>query len=167
MITLKQWFELVDYRITDSCEYTWKCYGNHAQTIDSWNGDHNGASCSVVFDRKTQEVYEVGVFDYQNQRAYRIINPDYKSQYLSEASERGVAQSQAWDDVDYVDLETVEDWIEKASAILTGQQYDTRVQIPLDLGDEELFSLMKLAHEQDITLNQLVENIIREQIDRN
>lgn len=39
---------------------------------------------------------------------------------------------------------------------------DNRVTIPIDLEDELLFKLMLMAHEQDITLNQLVENILRE-----
>ena len=43
---------------------------------------------------------------------------------------------------------------------------DNRVSIEVDLTDEEWYTLMKLAHEQDITLNQLVENILREYIEK-
>ena len=39
--------------------------------------------------------------------------------------------------------------------------------IQIDLEDDLLFQLMLRAHEQDITLNQLVENILREFIKRN
>lgn len=42
---------------------------------------------------------------------------------------------------------------------------DTRAEVELDLPDSELFDLMLMAHNQDITLNQLVENILREYID--
>lgn len=38
--------------------------------------------------------------------------------------------------------------------------------VPLDLEKEELYELMLMAHERDITLNQLVENLLREVIDR-
>lgn len=38
--------------------------------------------------------------------------------------------------------------------------------ITLDLPEEILFQLMLLAHERDITLNKLVESILREYIDR-
>jgi len=38
--------------------------------------------------------------------------------------------------------------------------------VPLDLADDELFRLMTLAHERDITLNQMVEQILREVIER-
>lgn len=39
---------------------------------------------------------------------------------------------------------------------------DNRVTIEIDLEDELLFKLMLMAHEQDITLNALIENILRE-----
>jgi predicted HicB family RNase H-like nuclease len=42
---------------------------------------------------------------------------------------------------------------------------DNRETIDLELEHEELFQLMTMAHEQDITLNQLVENILREMCD--
>jgi len=43
---------------------------------------------------------------------------------------------------------------------------DGREEVPIDLPKEELFQLMLRAHEQDITLNKLVENILREVIER-
>jgi predicted HicB family RNase H-like nuclease len=44
---------------------------------------------------------------------------------------------------------------------------NARTTIQIDLEDDLLFQLMLRAHEQDITLNQLVENILREYIERN
>ena len=38
--------------------------------------------------------------------------------------------------------------------------------ITIDLPDETLFQLMLLAHERDITLNKLIESILREYIYR-
>ena len=43
---------------------------------------------------------------------------------------------------------------------------DNRVDIEIELADEEWFTLMKIAHEQDITLNQLVERVLTAEIDR-
>ena len=43
---------------------------------------------------------------------------------------------------------------------------DNRVEIPLDFSDEELLQYMKLAHDLDITFNQLVERALREALDR-
>jgi predicted HicB family RNase H-like nuclease len=43
---------------------------------------------------------------------------------------------------------------------------DNRVIIGLELEQDLLYQLMLRAHEQDITLNQLVENILREYLDK-
>ena len=166
MITMQQFLELVEYRITEGSEYGWECYGYDAHCLDSWNGDHDGHSFTIIFDTKTQTVYEVQAHDYANNRAYRYINPDYKTAHDLEASERGVNKNEAWDDLEYVDLETEEDWLQKAEHIFQGWEYDTRVQVPLTLENDELFQLMQLAHEKDVTLNQLVEQILLDEINR-
>ena len=161
MLTLPEFLELIDHRITGGGEFQWQCYGNHAHTIDSDGANH---SFSVVFDRDDQEVYEVTVCDYANNRAYRMIDPDFKSGHDNEAADRNVPANQAWDDVRYVDLDVDDDFIQKGLAIRDSKPYDTRIQLDLDLDDDLLFGLMKLAHQQDITLNQLIEQILREAI---
>lgn len=164
MITLKQWMETFNYRITEGDTYGWTCYGSNAQSLSAWNGEHNdgGWSGNVVFDTKTQTVYEVEVCDYTNERAYRIINPDYKKAYETEAKDRGVSADEAWDCVKFTDLEIDEDWLEKAEAIVDGRDYDTRVSIPIELPDNELLYLFKMAHERDMKFNDFVEEVLKE-----
>jgi hypothetical protein len=166
MITVKEFMELCDYKITEGSDYCWQCYGPNAYRLDSWNQDQEGHSVSIVFDTRTHIVYEASAYDYQRNRAYRLINPDFKFAHDDEASGRGVDVNQAWDDVNYVDLEVDDDFIQKALAIVADEDYDTRVDVPINVDRETLFGLMTMAHEQDITLNQLIENIIRQEIDR-
>jgi hypothetical protein len=164
MITLKEWMEVVDYRITEGSNYMWDCYGPDSYSLDSWDGDHDGRSFSIIFDTKTQVVYEVQSHDYKNQRAYRLCNPEYQLAMETEAGNRSVNKKQAWDEVDYVDLDVDDDWIQKAIAIAADEDYDTRVSIPLDLDDDMVFTLMKMAHERDLTFNEFVEDVLREQL---
>ena len=166
MLTLKEWMELVEYRITEGGDYGWDCYGHKAHILDSWNGDQNGHSFTVIFDTETQTVYEVQAHDYVHNRAYRLINPEFKEAHTLEAKERDSNLNEAWDDVNYVDLESDDDFIQKGLAIRAGEDYDTRVSVPLDLPDDVLFELMKRAHEQDITLNELMEQVLLEAIER-
>ena len=163
---IKQFMETVNYRITEGSDYGWQCYGHNAYMLDSWNGEQDGHSLTIIFDTKTQAVYEVQAHDYVNQRAYRWINPDYVKKNNKEARKRDVDRKEAWDNVDYVDLETVDDFFEKAQAIVQGQPYDTRVQVPIDLSDHDMFQLMKMAHEHDITLNQMVEVLLKKVIEQ-
>jgi hypothetical protein len=164
MLTIKEWMELVDYRITEGSTYGWECYGYNAYCLDSWNGNHDGHSFTIIFDTKTQEVFEVQAHDFRNDRAYRIINPNYAPKHMLEVAGRGV-DDVAWEDVNYVDLETDDDFMQKALAIAAGEDYDTRVSVPVDFTDEELLKYMKMAHERDITLNQLIEEALRAAIE--
>lgn len=166
MITLKEFMEICNYRITEGSDYQWECYGPNAYTLDSWNGDQDGHSFSIYFDTKTQEVYEVQIHDYRNQRAYRMINPEFVKKHKKEAKRRAVEYKEAWDNVDYVDLEVDDDWIQKALAVEAGEVYDTRVSVPLVLDRDQMYDLMTMAHERDITLNELVEFVLREEIKR-
>ena len=161
MITLKDFMQTVDYKITEGSDFCWDCYGSNAYNLSYWNQDHNGHGLGIIFDTRTHKVYEVQAHDYKHNRAYRLINPDYQAEYDKEAVIRGVQANEAWDEVNYIDLETDEDFLDKAQSIISGKDYDTRIDVPLRLDDDALFELMKKAHEQDITLNQLVEDILR------
>jgi hypothetical protein len=57
-------------------------------------------------------------------------------------------------------LEVEEDWLDKAHKIRLDEDYDTRVTVPVELDDSEMFTLMKMAHDRDITLNKLVEEVL-------
>ncbi len=152
MITLKEWMEVVNYRVTEGSNYYG--YGKDAYCLDSWNGEQDGYSFSIVFDTKTQSVYKVEVHDYANKRSYRRLNEDVEHD----------ADKQAYDEVDFIDLEVDDDWFQKALAIRAGEDYDTRVSVPIDFTDEELLKYMKMAHEQDMKFNDFVELALRHAI---
>lgn len=167
MISMKEWMELVGYRITEGSEYSWECYGPDAYCLDSWNGIHDagGFSFCITFDTHTQEVYEVQAHDYTHQRAYRMINPEYAKKHKKECKRKNVDLNEAWDDVNYVDLDVDDDFIQKCMAIAAGEDYDTRVQVPVDFSDEDLLKYMKMAHERDMTFNKFVEEALRHALD--
>lgn len=99
MITLKEWMEIVGYRITEGSDYCWDCYGPNAYSLDSWSGSNDGHSFTIIFDNKTQVVYEVQAHDYANNRAYRLRNPEYTAGHDAEAEERDCPPNEAWEDV--------------------------------------------------------------------
>jgi hypothetical protein len=144
----------------------WQCYGSDAYALDSWNGEQDGHSFTVIFDTKDQTVYEVQAHDYVHNRAYRMINQDFRKKNRKEAKRRDVDKDLAWEHDDgtplnYVDLEVDDDFIQKCLAISAGEDYDTRVSVPVDFSDEELLQYMKLAHERDVTFNKFIEEALR------
>jgi len=152
MITLKEWMEVANYRITEGGDYY--AYGG-AYALTSWNSDQDGYSIEIIFSPRTQEVYEVQACDYKHQRAYRLVHGDYRDEKLDK---------EAWDNVNWVDLESDDDWFQKALSIVAGEDYDSRVSIPIDLPDRELMALFKAAHEADMTFNDFVEQVLREKL---
>lgn len=155
--------EALDHRITGGSEYGWNCWPN-ARWLD-YESDY--AHASVVFNSETQEIYTAEVNDKADKyKPYRWLNPVYKEQMYQEARKRRIEANRAWDETMWYDLETSEDWLDKARAILRGEEFDTRVQVPLNLEKDELFKLMELAHEHDVTLNKMVEIILEEMIVR-
>lgn len=164
MLTIKNWMNVVNYRISEGSTYGWKCYGENAHSLSSWDQKYNGVSSEIIFDTVTEEVYEVSVCDYSKNRAYRYINPKYADMQKSECDDRKVKYECAWDDVNYTDLESVDDWMQKAEAIMNYRDYDDRVQIEVDFDDDTLKQLFLEAHKRDITLNKLIEEILQEEI---
>ena len=152
MISLKEWMEVANYRITEGGDYF--AYGG-AYALSSWSGDQDGYSIEIIFSPRTQEVYEVQACDYKHNRAYRLVHGDYRDEKLVE---------EAWDNTNWIDLESDDDWIQKALSIVAGEDYDTRVTIPIDLPDQELMALFKAAHDADMTFNDFVEQVLREKL---
>lgn len=165
---LKDFMELVNYQITDSSKFEWNCYGPNAVSFDYWNGIHGsgGRSIQVVFDSVTSQVYEMQAWDYKADREYRWINPMYIDSVKEESVERGVSFESSFDGRSFIDLDLEQDILEKASAIYAGREYDTRIMISVELSDQELFAAMRSAHEQDITLNDYIERVLQQEVNR-
>jgi hypothetical protein len=166
MISLKDFMELVEYKICDGSEFLWKCYGHGARTMAYENELAGDAQVTiyVVFTPDNHAITEMQVWDGPNKREYRWIHPAFVEGYAQEAEQRGVDWKHSLDDRKFIDLDLPEDILEKANAVYNGVDYDTRIMIKLDLGHDDEHLLMTMAHEADMPLNQFVEKIIRDDI---
>ena len=161
---LQDFLNLINHRITGGDKFEWECYGPNARTIDSFLSDDE-TSASVVFDTVNQVVYEATVIDELNDKPFRWINPDFKDAYYAEAKARDCNPNQAWDDVEYINLDMECDFFRKGESILAGEEYDDLVTIALDVPHDELFTIMMAAHRQDITLNEFMVNALENLIE--
>lgn len=145
-------------RITGGSEYQWKCYPN-ARFLDY---ETKCGHASVIFNVLTQEVYEATVeITNDDSRPYRWMDQRYKQAMVDESDKRGTSTVTAWDDVVWIDLETEDDFLEKAAAILDGEKFDSRIVVPIELSDADFIALAKMAHEKDITFNEMIVEIIK------
>ena len=161
---LQEFIESIGYKITGGDEFLWKCYGPNARSLDCENWEQYSISC--IYDTETQEVYEMSACDYVNERAYKYLNPEYAEDYKAHALELGFLGDNAWDDVEYTELDVTSDMYEKIEGIMSGEDYDTRVTIPLDMSDKDALKLMTMAHEADMTFNKYMEQLIRNKLDK-
>ncbi len=169
MITLAKWLSIVKYTIHDSSDYLWNAYGKNVKNLNSWNGKQDGWESSILVDTETSTIYQADICDYKKNRAYRIINPDFVKAHAEEVAERNKNLTtkdidNAWENTPYIDLDVDEDFMEKLNAIVDGKEYDDRVMVTLDFNHDELFMVMKAAHEEDVTLNQFISNALSEYI---
>jgi hypothetical protein len=153
--------EITSHRIISGSEHLWNCFPD-ARYLDY---ESEYAYISVLFNPDTQQIYEADISIKEEEwdrdvAPYRWINPSYKQAYITEAESRNVDPNRAWDDVKWIDLEVEEDWLEKAESIFNGKPFDTRVKVPIELDDKTMLDMCMKAHERDITLNQLVEEIL-------
>ena len=165
---LAQINEAMNHQITGGSEYQWQCFPD-ARFLD-YESEH--AHVSILYSTVDQIVYqadasikrEVWPDDKRFDKPYRWTNPIFKDAYINEAKERNVDPDQAWDDTKWIELETDEDFLEKAKAMFEGDYWDTRIIVPVDLDDDTILKLAMEAHKRDITLNKMVEIVLQEAI---
>ena len=154
-------------RIVGGSDYGWSCYGANARYLDF---ESDFAHASVIFDTTNQTIYEASLDakedgDDNLPGPYRWLNPETKDAFFAESKTRGIDVSIAWDDINWIDLEVAEDWLEKAKAIFDNQPFDRRIEVPLEVEDDVILQLALEAHKRDITLNKMVEILLQNAID--
>ena len=164
---LSQINEITNHKIIEGSEYSWRCYPD-ARYLDY---ESEFAHVSVLYSTETQEIYEANIsikvdaWDEVDDKPYRWLNPEFKDAMIAEAKERNVKWKKAWDNIKWIDLEVEEDFLAKAEAIFNGRVFDARIQVPVELDNDTLLKLFTMAHERDITLNELITEILQKLID--
>ena len=99
MISIKDWMEGVQYRVSDVWDFNWDCFGKNAVGLTSEWGDDGGRTYTVIYDPNSQEVFEVCSYSSLDCTALRWINPKYKKAYFAEEKLRGVDNIFDFEDV--------------------------------------------------------------------
>lgn len=118
MITLKDWLESVNYKITDGGPYEWCCYGNHSYFLDSWDSVDGTSFASITFDTETKDVFEVQICNYNEEKAFRWLNNQFKDKFLEESKNKKIDPSVAWDNIKFVELKNEKEYFKKFEEIM-------------------------------------------------
>lgn len=166
-MNLSEFIKNFDSKITDGSEYGWNCYGYDARYLDF---ESKYAHASIIYNCKNQTVYQANISckedgDDNLPNPYQWFNPEYRENFMKECTSRGTDPHHAWDDVYYIELETVEDFLEKSHAIFNNLPFDRRISVPLEVDDDVILHLALEAHKRDITMNKMVEILLQNAID--
>lgn len=126
-VTIKNFMEVIKYKVNDAAQFMWQCYGHNAYVIDSYR---NNGSLQIIFDLKDQTVYEFGVCDYKANKAYKWINPKFEKKRKAESKKRGFTVDQAWDEVNY-EPTTVAKLFNFAKSVSNMRDFKPKIQ-PVD-----------------------------------
>ena len=159
---ISEFLEAIQYNIANISEYAWSCYGTDSVCVDSTKDGCYDTSAN--FCTKTKEIREVTLYDYSINKSYRWTDPEYAFARQLESMKKNVNDKIAYGVVEFVDVDVIEDILEKIQDIYNGIQYDERVIIPLDISDKDFLQFAKAAHALDITFNEFVEVSIKEAI---
>jgi len=169
-MTLQQWMEATRFRITEGSEFGWRCYGSKAYNLSSWSGcNDTGYSADIIFDCETQTVYEFSLVDYRTNEHYRWIKPQYREAYLAECVQRDIRPNENWSDKDIVDLPQEQDLLDRYKTVINeimGHSDQSRETVDIDIDDDVFFEMAIMAHKRDITINSMVEQILREELQK-
>lgn len=160
---LEEFLKLIHYKIGDGSKFLWKCFGENARFLD-YDGDCDEFNITCIYDSKTLDVYMLELNDCVENKGYRWIDPDYIIQYKDECITNNI--DEYTDLFNITSIEVLDDIKSKISCVVEGIRYDPNVLVPVDLPDDQFIILAKLAHERNITLNQLFEDVIRDSINK-
>lgn len=103
-------------RVCGGSEYCWKCWGDNARFMEF--ADIDGQEfCTVVFDCKTYDVYDIQVFVPGHDQCFIWWNPEFKEAHHNESKVRNINPLKAYDNIFFteVDEKTAIEYIKDVS----------------------------------------------------
>ena len=101
---IKDYLEAIDFAITGGEKFCWQCYGPDARYLD-FEIDLN-TSISAIFSTKDQRVFRVEVSNVFWRKAFAWDDMEFYPIYLNECQRRHVIPQQAFDDVNYAQVDS-------------------------------------------------------------
>jgi len=110
--------------------YMWHCYGEHANYMEFRTVAGQGYS-HCIYDTKTYMVYEVHAEIPEKDQAFRWLNPKTKDAYLQEATQRKVNPNEAWDEVEYINIDEYDEMLNLLTEIGEGTYQEDEFTMPM------------------------------------
>lgn len=151
---LPLFMKLSENRITDCYEHQWKSY-NKAQVLCFEDDKLNSLfHLSIAYLPADMEYVALEVKDWDSNIRYVLANPKFASAISDDYIRHEV------DDEKLIFLEVLEDFVEKASAIISRKPYDKNILIELNLPESDIEALTQQAEKLGKALNDYLVEVI-------
>ena len=113
-------------RVSGGDKFQWKCWGDNARFMEF--ADINGSEfCSVVFDAKTYDVYDIEIFIPDTDICFRWFNPTFIDSYINEAKARNIDYMLAWDSIKFIPVNDAQVIIEYIKDVMSSFYEDLAI----------------------------------------
>lgn len=113
-------------RVSGGDKFQWKCWGDNARFMEF--ADINGSEfCSVVFDTKTYDVYDIEIFIPDTDICFRWFNPAFIDRYINEAKVRNIDYMLAWDSIKFIPVNDAQVIIEYIKDVMSSFYEDLAI----------------------------------------
>lgn len=161
MKRINAFLRAANWQVTEGTAFGWDCFGpNIRYLIASIN--ETDVHASAIFSTESKELYVMELFVAEQNTNRRWINPKYQETYRSAFIARALDPDRADEVSQFIDTD-FDDMLRRTTEAFSGPRYS---DIDLHLEEEVAVAAMKVAHGKDITLNELVDEILRDAIQR-
>ena len=154
-VKLESFLKAIDYKVTEGYEPQWDCFKGFYSLCSEKEDEY---TASVYFNKSTSKVVVIEYWDYTTDNYYRWVDRLFEPQYVEQHKQGGISYSTACDEAQWIDCFS-NDILDKISRAVKGKSSNL-VDFELELPDDDLFALMKLAHQRDLTLNQMINEVL-------
>jgi hypothetical protein len=168
-----QFLEYTEFKIIGGSQesMTTEFYGPDARTVlidlpYHVDGYHLGAEIECSFDSKTLEIYEVVIYSEKldGMMLWRFSEEPYSDWRKKVCVKLGIDDSISTDGHQYIDISEGE-MLSIIDEIKNNQKNTDETEIELvGLSDDEIYALMRMAHERNMTFNDFANSVISEYI---
>ena len=165
MIFLNEIIRATNYSNIKPDKYCWDSFGKFANLTYIEVENASEEILSFIYDYRTQEVFLIHLST-DDTTHYQWVSKNHFEKYNEECIKRGYDVNKVYDDSDivYINVDDETQILQQISSIFENITANNLSNLDFVLDDDLILPLAKMAHERDITLNQLITEIISNEV---
>lgn len=158
MVRLEDVMKVACYNVCEGSDFLPSCYGVGLKLFEFAAVDEDEEAVSCIFDPKTQIVHEITFI--AGDVPVKWVSPEFRVKN-SESKTKDGSRDFAWEGVPWTDMQDLQEILGLINDYYKGYENE---QLLISVTPEIELALFKLAHRKDMTVNQVVEDILTKEL---